>query len=50
MCNKKSHSERFLIPKNVGSVGIIDMLNLHNSQVKSLRTYFLNKKNTSHLY
>ena len=45
MCNKKSRSERFLLPKNVGSVGIIDMLNLHNNQVKSLRTYFLQKKN-----
>jgi len=50
VCNKKSCSERFLLPKNVGSVGIINMLNLHNSQFKSLRTHFLNKKNTSHLY
>ena len=37
MCHKKSSSEKFILPKNVGSVGIIDVLNLHSSQVKSLK-------------
>jgi hypothetical protein len=31
MYSKNSFSERFLLPKSMGSVGIIDMHNLHNS-------------------
>jgi hypothetical protein len=48
MYHKHPSSERFLLPKKNGSARIIEMHNLHNSKVKSLRTYFHNKKKTSH--
>jgi hypothetical protein len=40
---KNCSSERFLLTKNVGEVGITDIHNLHSHKV--IRTYFHNKKN-----
>jgi hypothetical protein len=48
MHHKNSGSERFLLPKNEGGVGITDIHSLHNTQVKSLRHYFHKKTNNSH--
>ena len=44
MYHKNSSSRSFLLPKKEGGAGIIDTPNLHKSQVKSLSTYFRNKK------
>ena len=48
MCHYNLSSERLLLLKYKVGVGIIEMNNIHSSQIKKLRTNFHNKMNMSH--
>lgn len=46
----KSSTLRTTLPRKEGGRGLIDIQNLHNSQINQLRTYFHRKKSTSGLH
>jgi len=46
----KASTLRMTIPRGEGGRGLIDIKNLHNGQVKLLRTYFYQRKQTSPLH
>jgi hypothetical protein len=47
--HKNSSSVPFLLPKNNGGAGIINIHNLHNKHLKPIRNLFHNKQNNSDL-
>ena len=46
---KNSSSDQFLLPKNEGGAGIININNLHHKHIRPSRNPLHNKKNNSHL-
>lgn len=48
--HKTSSIERITLPTSEGGLGIIDIHNLHNSQIRALRQYFHGKKHGSQLH
>ncbi|PZC82879.1 hypothetical protein B5X24_HaOG209322 [Helicoverpa armigera] len=46
----RSCLQRLTLPRKEGGRGLIDILNLHNKQIKTLRQYFYMKKSSSTLH
>jgi hypothetical protein len=42
--------ERLYLPRKLGGRGLLDLITLYNSQIKSLKKYFLYKSDTSNLH
>src|SRR5688572_24846452 len=50
MHNPRSTTERTILPRYIGGRGIIDIFKQMNNQIRSLRSYFYKKAETSNFY
>jgi hypothetical protein len=50
MHHPKAALERLYLPRKLGGRGLLDLTILCNSQIKSLKKYFLHKSDTSNLH
>jgi hypothetical protein len=49
MLHRNSNTERSTLPRKYGGRGIVNIMNLHNTQINELCKYFLHRKTTSDL-